>query len=419
MTQLNWYQRTAAFLTGASLLFALTTVCTAEGKADTPPKADHALGLTAEQRMEDYEYFWSVLRDSYPCWGVLEREGVDTETIYREYQSLIAENDSDVSFYSALYSSLWRLGQSGHLWIIEPESYVEMRDYTAAYEGTDREHWDEVLNSPQTVSGYEKLSAMMKLMGEDGDGWEGGPQTAANVNTLYLPKEGIAYLKIGSFAGDMAADKALIDGFYKNLAGYSDLIIDLTENSGGSELYWQNLLVAPLLDAPLQCENYALTRMSCNNTPYLEDVFLPEELRPISELPDLPALEETDRALATHFVRSILSVSPAVERAPFHGRVWLLVNDRVYSASESFAVFCQQTGFATLVGTRTGGDGIGALDPIFLQLPNSGLLVQFTAMFGLNPDGSSNEERGTTPDLPSPAVEHPLVTALRAIQSTP
>ena len=62
----------------------------------------------------------------------------------------------------------------------------------------------------------------------------------------------------------------------------------------------------------------------------------------------------------------------------------------------------------------TGGDGIGALDPIFLRLPNSGFLVQFTMMFGLNADGSSSEEAGTTPDVRSPAGEPPLITALRA-----
>jgi len=50
-----------------------------------------------------------------------------------------------------------------------------------------------------------------------------------------------------------------------------------------------------------------------------------------------------------------------------------------------------------------------------MRLPNSGLLVQFTMMYGLNPDVSGSEEAGTTPDVPSPAGEPALVTALRAI----
>ncbi|MFQ7853800.1 MAG: S41 family peptidase [Flavonifractor plautii] len=91
----------------------------------------------------------------------------------------------------------------------------------------------------------------------------------------------------------------------------------------------------------------------------------------------------------------------------------MLVDESVYSASESFVLFCQQTGFATLVGRTTGGDGIGAMDPVYLQLPNSGILIQYTVPFGLNPDGSSNEEMGTTP-ICLPGGGTPLITALRA-----
>ena len=189
-------------------------------------------------------------------------------------------------------------------------------------------------------------------------------------------------------------------------------------NSGGSEQYWQELLVAPLIDQPLSCMNYALLADSDNNRPYIDDAFAPEMLHPIADLTELPALNQEGLAAATHYVESPLSVEPAAERSPFHGRVWVLVGEQVYSASESFAVFCKETGFATLVGSQTGGDGIGALDPIFLQLPNSGLLVQFTMMFGLNTDGSSSEEAGTTPDLLSPGTEPPLITALRAIRET-
>ena len=48
--------------------------------------------------MEDYEYLWSTLRDSYPCWGILEREGVEVERIYTTYREMVAESDSDADF---------------------------------------------------------------------------------------------------------------------------------------------------------------------------------------------------------------------------------------------------------------------------------------------------------------------------------
>jgi outer membrane murein-binding lipoprotein Lpp len=406
------------------LCFTLLCGCSAKtpkqtktsSDSDVPAQAIHALGLTAEQRMEDYEAFWATLRDSYPCWGILEREGLDVDAIYQEYKELVAGSDSDVDFYSAIYSSLYRLGMNGHLWIVEPDAYASYVDNMAVYKDSDRAHWAETLQDAKTVSGYEKLGAMLDILGGDEDeGGNGGEDNSANVTSQILPGN-IGYLKINSFSGDMETDGAKIADCYSQCASCSDLIIDLTNNSGGSEYYWEQLLVAPNLNETMSDSHVALVRMSKNNTPYLENVFSPDELHPISELPNLPELAATDRALATHYVTIDHTVAPATEHSPFHGHIWVLVGGAVYSASESFAIFCKETGFATLVGTQTGGDGIG-IDPIFLQLPNSGILVQFTALYGLNADGSSNEETGTTPDIVSIGGEDPLVTALRAIKA--
>ena len=342
--------------------------------------------------------------------------------IFQEYRELIQESDSDEMFYSAVYSALFRLGTYGHLQIVEPDAY---RSYCQAYEDdspADRAHWREVLTDPGTVQGYEKLQALLDTMGatDSSAAPDDSGEPAANLRTLILPGGDVRYVKIDRFPAEhedaYEADRAALWAFYQQAADCTDLIIDLTDNSGGSEVYWQQLLAAPLTDRPLFCTHYALLADSANNHPYIEDAFSPEELHPIAQLPDLPELERDGIQAATHFVESTLSVKPAAERAPFHGRIWVLVGPAVYSASESFAVFCQETGFATLVGSPTGGDGIGALDPVFLQLPNSGILVQFTMMFGLNSDGSSSEEAGTTPDILSPAGEPALVTALRAME---
>jgi Periplasmic protease len=158
----------------------------------------------------------------------------------------------------------------------------------------------------------------------------------------------------------------------------------------------------------------ALVRRSANKNPYLDEAFSPSAFRPLSTLPELPGLDAADRALATDVLTVSHTVEPAAKPSPFRGRIWVLVDESVYSASESFVLFCQQTGFATLVCRTTGGDGIGAMDPVYLQLPNSGILIQYTVPLGLNPDGSSNEEMGTTPDLVSPAEEPPLITDFRA-----
>ena len=83
---------------------------------------------------------------------------------------------------------------------------------------------------------------------------------------------------------------------------------------------------------------------------------------------------------------------------PYWGRIWVLIDEKVYSASENFVMFCKNTGFTTLVGTATGGDG-GIADPLLVALPNSGLIIRFSIFYGLNADGSGNEAKGTTPDI--------------------
>ena len=417
-------------LLAAVLLPCLLAGC---GTSPPPPEAEdqwdpalaHVLGLSQEQRLEDYDYLVETLGSSYLCMGVRDRENPDdfSAGIFQEYRDMIAGSDSDEAFYSAVYSTLFRLGIYGHLWVVEPEEYQAYLEAYQSDELEDRAHWREVLTSPVTQTGYENLQKLLDAYGgEDASAPSAPVVEGANLTTLLLPGEAIGYIKIDGFPASYepayAAEREELLAFYDTLGACTDLIIDITGNSGGSEQYWQELLVAPLIDQPLSCMNYALLADSDNNRPYIDDAFAPEMLHPIADLPELPALNQEGLAAATHYVESPLSVEPAAERSPFHGRVWVLVGEQVYSASESFAVFCKETGFATLVGSQTGGDGIGALDPIFLQLPNSGLLVQFTMMFGLNADGSSSEEAGTTPDLLSPGTEPPLITALRAIRET-
>lgn len=403
----------AAVLTAAALTLSLPL-----SQAQAAPSPDHMLGLTAEQRMEDYEHLWSVLADSYPCWGILEREGVDVERIYTSYRDMVAESDSDQTFYQAVYSALFLLGNNGHLSFVEPADYFRLLSSAGLYRQSGQTAWADILERKETRDKYRSLLALDRAINSPGVEEEPAPETpppaAGGVTTLLLPGSRVGYVKIDSFPAEYEADRAILSDFYRQCGDCTDLIFDLTDNSGGSEAYWEELLVSPHIDKPLTSEHLALVRRSGSNTPYLDQVFPAQSLLPLNQLPSLPHLEPEDLELATHFVRVRHRVEPADQPSPFQGRIWVLVDESVYSASESFALFCQQTGFATLVGSPTGGDGIGT-DPVFLQLPNSGILVQYTPVFGLNPDGSSNEELGTLPDLPSPPGESPLITALRAI----
>ena len=121
-------------LLAAAVLPCLLAGCGALGGPESEvPSMDHLLGLTQEQRLEDYDYLVQTLGDSYLCMGVRDRDNPEdpSAAIFQAYREMIQESDSDEVFYSAVYSTLFRLGTYGHLWIVEPDMY---RAYCEAYE---------------------------------------------------------------------------------------------------------------------------------------------------------------------------------------------------------------------------------------------------------------------------------------------
>ena len=189
--------------------------------------------------MEDYEYLWSTLRDSYPCWGILEREGVEVERIYTTYREMVAESDSDADFYSAIYSALYLLGTNGHLSIIEPRPFLRLPPCRRpvppggknALGGSAGQHGHsrpgtEAPGLEQAANGTDAESSI-----------PGSGSDTPNLTTLLLPGGTTGYLKIDRFPADYTSDAAALEAFYLQCAGCTDLILDLTDNSGG-RLYW-------------------------------------------------------------------------------------------------------------------------------------------------------------------------------------
>ncbi|MGL5258075.1 MAG: S41 family peptidase, partial [Proteocatella sp.] len=75
-----------------------------------------------------------------------------------------------------------------------------------------------------------------------------------------------------------------------------------------------------------------------------------------------------------------------------------LVDNRVFSAAESFSIFCKEQKFATIIGSKTKGDGY-VYDPVLFKLNNSGLIVRMSSAMYLTEEGICNEEEKTTPDI--------------------
>ena len=95
------------------------------------------------------------------------------------------------------------------------------------------------------------------------------------------------------------------------------------------------------------------------------------------------------------------------------------IPDPVYSSSDNFACFCKDTGWATLVGQTTGGDGLHSM-PVLAPLKNTGILFRFSGAAGEGPGGIPNAIQGVEPDHPCESDGDALEYCLELIrQETP
>ena len=258
---------------------------------------------------------------------------------------------------------------------------------------------------------YDKVQSWYSAEENDTEMTE--EKTYSNVETKIIEEGKTAYININSF--DMSCyeeDKEKLFAFYNEIKDYENVIFDFTMNGGGGMAYFDDLIVAPNIDKTLSTEAYGLAKAGNLN----EKFYKVSEWDDISTMPELPKMNKEDLKCMDAVSPIQYTVEPLNNEKMLNGKLWILVSENVFSSSEYAAMFTKATGFATLVGTRTGGDGIG-VDPIPVVMPNSGLIVRYSPVYGVSYDGSGSQEFGTEPDIISPDGEDALTTCLKIINN--
>lgn len=371
-------------------------------------KTQTILNLTAEDKLSDFDELCCILDESYPFWAEVNRAGIDKETVYSTYRVSIGKTQTDIEFFKEINNFLNEFQGFGHLSVLDGYMYRVYVDTLIASNGmlTEQEtqaiaplvdvltnsitqntysHLDQSHAGFRSTIGLKEEYQNMKMTGDTVE--------ESSLLTKILDSEKVAYIKIQSFElTNYQEDKAVLADFFAAIKDIPNLIIDIRGNKGGSDLYWEDLLVEPNATRTLLSERYYLFNSNNTTSTYiLANGIVVENFDSLQD----PILSDNVNTFSNYTVDAI--EFEAAEN-PYNGKIWILVDDDVYSASENFVMFCKNTGFATLVGTATGGDG-GIADPILVSLPNSGLIVRFSMFYGLNPDGSGNEANGTVPDV--------------------
>jgi hypothetical protein len=369
--------------------------------------------LTQKQKLNDFEHMYTILKDNYPYFEVNKRQnGVDWLSKKDKYISQIKVTNNDDSYFKVLQNILSELN-NGHASMINKDFYLLIK---AIFEQDTsmNEAWLKQINNPKAK---ERYSAMPDSKNTPKDSNYKVPD---NVETSILEKDKTAYMAIHSFNSlNIAGDMKIITPFLQSIKDYKTLIIDIRANGGGDSRYWSDNIVPMLLNKTVSDKQYIVFRGGSFVEQFVKNRFniSYSDLRKISEidnenLKNLPPELKND---FKYYAANSISYSPK-NSIGFKGKIYLLVDGGVFSSAEAFAVFAKDTGFATLVGDKTGGDGIG-FDPAVCTLPNSGYGFRFPLEMGLTADGTSNFEHKTEPDIKVSTKIGPTLTDDQAIKT--
>lgn len=361
---------------------------------------------------------WNKFEENFPYFGLVKRQtGINHNQLKEKYRSKI-EKINDIDFYSfnrIVMECLDKLEGFGHLNILDPVHYYAYKNVV--------EEIDDIPANRNIIDIFnkEKPKIIYKHLKDE------APIKNLIYSNYFEPKTNIILRKISDNVAFITIknpsvlhekrDKKKLIEYYEKLTkdGCNNIILRLEDVMGG-DYYWMNNIVAPNIDEPLSYTYRTFITGGEDVINYYEKLGVELNFN-LEEAGKLPNKNEEDFQNFVAWYGGTMKIEPAYSEKKFDGNIYYLIDNKVYSAAEGLAQFSKQTGFATLVGTNSRGDGLGGGGtPLMDSLPNSGLIFRYRIAYAINDDGSSNVEFGTSPDYYSNEGETPLDTCIRIIE---
>lgn len=360
--------------------------------------------LTKSEMVADFEYLFAELRESYPFFEVLKRKyDIDFLANHDHYLKKVKACKTDEEFIKTLKEIMADLNNY-HAKIAD-SAYV---DQTLAYYS---QNWNQpsiyyeflnlnrqVVRNRYGIEGVQSKSQTGTIKRKK----DGEDEEISSKNLSLKTKGDIAILKVKQMGEmvDIEEDTKVLNEFLRNKHMYKALVIDIRDNVGGNMEYWQNFLIPKLATKPNQVTNHMFFKDSDKVRLLLQDDTLNMEKLSNVDISAISLDNAEDLKGFSYYIKDEITINPDESKKDngYEGDIYLLVDEDVFSAAEGFASFIKHTGFATIIGSQTGGDGI-TLGVINSVLPNSGLVFTYTNTLGYDPKGKINEENPTTPDI--------------------
>ena len=368
--------------------------------------------ISFEDCIADYEAFWDFIYNEYPFTEVCERKGADLKKIkedgYKkiEYSAPIDSQNSYISFYAKLCEDITSRYFTGHLYPASINDY----EYAMTVSDSYFKLYDvDLMNSFYRVKPSYSVNSLI------------GDRGVVKADTKIIEEGKIAYVRIDSFwAGGYAKEyiqyKKDMKKFFLDTEKYKHIIIDVSNNGGGDvKCYDSDILSYNNIGRNIQQRIYFL----CSKNKYTElNPSFKNNQIDIKEVPNIKNANTKKNTIALYEedAASFQELAPGYA-PPKDRKYWLLISGKTASAADRLAGLCKASGFATLVGSNTGGLGHnGRHSPIYIMLPKSGLLIKFDPLYGLNSEGYCTDEFGTAPDIYNLPGKDALETCLEEIR---
>ncbi len=405
-------------ITLIGMLLLLIFSCTKENEVDQNNKIKEdirKLNLTYEEKLEDYEFFWDFIYHGYPFSEVLERKGINLEEIkewgYKKIQHLISKK-AYIQFYDRLCELITNGYYAGHLYPIDYDDYIKF--WIGNYPVIDGS------NVNMTIKNFYKSKPGSLLYISDDKLGNNDELCTLSVKVKIIKKDEIVYLNLKTFCNEDEEIKRIyyneIDKILSETKNYKHLIIDVSQNGGGYNEYWEYIVQSHLWKE-VNFIQYGLYNENKYTKPYLDRFFMDARINKIDskDINNFKNANTKRHNQAYAFHTSYIGIGSKKAKPRIDRKIWLLISSRTYSAADHFAGFCKATGWATVVGENTSGTGMNAV-PQAIALPKSGLLLKWDFVYGLNKEGYCNDEVGTIPDIYTAEGKTALETCLDAIE---
>lgn len=359
--------------------------------------------LSKEDYIEDFNFAYNTLKEHYPFFEVNKKlYGVDWLANKEKYEAYIAESKNDEDFFTRMNYVLAEL-HNGHTHLM-PEDFA-MFMYTSYYTMPKNSWRHEIAKMYEKDNVRRRYNinnkTVKKYVAENMKRDDEVNKTySKNLMTKNIIEDKLAYIRIKSLIGDqyINQDKDIVINYLNEVKDYPFLIIDIRGNGGGYSTYWQEFLLPKIVDKKYETKDYLFIKSGELYKKIFEQMHFNNDVKTFL---DNSSFSRDVKDMLKDFDGYLVggsTIEPNKDSIHFKGKIYLLVDNGVFSSAEMLASFCKETKLATLVGSRTAGDGIG-FDPMQVDLPNTAFVMRFSNVMGVTESGSINELDQTMPDI--------------------